>query len=192
MIRLGALVSGGGRTVLNLQDAIDRGTLDATIDVVVAHAPSIKAVERCQERGLNVVIVEPDADAIDEALSAVAVEIVCLAGYLRKFRIAERWRNHAINIHPSLLPAHGGQGMYGLHVHDSVLLAGDVESGCTVHIADDEYDRGPTLLQRRCAVLPDDTAESLAARVFEEECIALPETLAAIDRGEIPLLRSWR
>lgn len=191
MIRLGALVSGGGRTVLNLQDAIDRGDLNATIEVVIAHSPIIPAVERCTERGMNVVVVEPDADLIDQALAACAVQIVCLAGYLRKFRVGERWRNHAINIHPSLLPLHGGKGMYGHHVHDAVLLAGDAESGCTVHVADEEYDRGPTLLQRRCAVLPNDTSDTLAARIFAEECIALPETLAAIDRGEIPLLRSW-
>jgi folate-dependent phosphoribosylglycinamide formyltransferase PurN len=190
VIRVGALVSGEGRTVLNLLDSIQRGDVEASIDVVLAHREDLPAVERCRGRGLNVEIVGTDPDAIDDALLLNRVELVCLAGYLRKFRVGEIWADRVINIHPALLPKHGGKGMFGRHVHQAVLAAGDQESGCTVHVVDEEYDHGRTLLQRRCPVLAGDSPESLAARVFAEECVAMPEAIAAIAGGEIRLLRS--
>lgn len=191
-MRIGALVSGGGRTVLNLQEAIERGDVPAEIAVVIAHREELKAVDRCRSAGLRVEVIPTDpeenlGDRIDKTLQDAEVELVCLAGYLRYFRVSPRWTNRAINIHPSLLPAHGGQGMYGSRVHRSVLEAGDRESGCTVHIVDEEYDHGATILQRRCPVLPDDDADRLAARVFEEECRAMPEAVAAIAHGRINL-----
>ncbi|MEY3025542.1 MAG: Phosphoribosylglycinamide formyltransferase, partial [Planctomycetota bacterium] len=103
-----------------------------------------------------------------------------LAGYLRHFRVGDRWRGRTLNIHPSLLPDFGGHGMFGARVHDAVLAAGRRESGCTVHEVDEEYDRGPVVLQRTCAALPDDSVESLAARVFELERIAYPEAIGLL------------
>ncbi len=128
---------------------------------------------------------EAIADRIDRAFEAAGVELVCLCGYLRKFRVGERWRGRAINIHPALLPDFGGAGFHGLHVHRAVLTAGRTETGCTVHWVDEEYDRGATILQRRCPVLPGDTPETLAARVFAEECEALPEAVARIASGAV-------
>jgi phosphoribosylglycinamide formyltransferase-1 len=191
-LRLGCLISGGGRTVLNLQEAIERGEVSASIDVVIAHREDLAGVERCRAAGLRVEIVpvapkETLADRIDAALDDARVELVCLAGYLRHFRVAPRWTDRIINIHPSLLPRHGGPGMYGDRVHAAVLAAGDLESGCTVHAVDEIYDHGEVLLQRRCPVRPDDTVDTLAARVFQEECRAFPEAIAAIARGEIAL-----
>jgi phosphoribosylglycinamide formyltransferase-1 len=91
--------------------------------------------------------------------------------------VGARWRGRTLNIHPSLLPDFGGHGMYGMHVHRAVIAAGWTTTGCTVHEVDEEYDRGPIVLQRSCAVFPDDRPETLAARVFDEECRAYPEAI---------------
>lgn len=195
-LRLGCLISGGGRTVLNLQDAIERGEVPASVEVVIAHREDLAGVERCRDRGLRVEIVpvearDTPADRIDAVLESAGVELVCLAGYLRHFRVAPRWSDRVVNIHPSLLPRHGGRGMYGDRVHAAVLQAGDAESGCTVHAVDEIYDHGAVLLQRRCPVEPGDDTESLAARVFAEECRAFPDAIAAIARGELTI-RSTR
>lgn len=191
-MRIGALISGGGRTVVHLAEAIERHRVPATIAVVVAHRATLPGVERCRAAGLPVrVTSETDAarrsDEVDRFLAEAEVDLVLLAGYLRPFRLGQRWRGRTINIHPSLLPKHGGRGMYGERVHAAVLAAGDRESGCTVHVVEDEYDRGPILLQRRCPVRPDDAPAELAARVFAEERIALAEAVASIAEGRIPL-----
>lgn len=189
-IRLGCLISGGGRTVLNLHETIDRGELDAEIATVIAHRTGLAGVERCRAAGLPVEIlpVRPTdsvSDRIDRHLEDRSVDLVCLCGYLRHFRVARRFADRVINIHPSLLPDFGGRGMYGDHVHRAVIDAGASESGCTVHLVDDVYDQGPILHQRRCAVQPADDATTLAARVFQEETRAFPEVIGAIARGDI-------
>ncbi len=190
-LRIGALISGSGRTVENLATRIRRDGIPAEIVAVIAHREGIPGVARCREAGLPVAIVpaappETLADRIDATLADAGVELVCLCGYLRRFRVSPRWSGRAINIHPSLLPAFGGPGFHGRRVHEAVLAAGQCESGCTVHLATDAYDEGPVLLQRRCPVRPDDTPETLAERVFAEEREALPEAvrrLAIADRG---------
>ncbi len=190
MLRIGLLISGGGRTATNLAAAIAREAIPATIAVVVAHRDDVPGVARCRAAGLEVLVTDqrsPIPEQIDRAFVANGVTLVALCGYLRKFRLAPLWTGRTINIHPALLPAFGGRGMYGDRVHEAVLAAGVTESGCTVHAVDDEYDRGPILLQRRCSVLPGDTASALAARVFAEECVALPEVVHRIARGVIPL-----
>ncbi|MDE0890007.1 MAG: formyltransferase family protein [Phycisphaerales bacterium] len=190
--RLGCLISGGGRTVLNLHAAIQRGEVPASIEVVVAHREDVVGVDRCRDAGLHVEVVPVSpatstSDRIDQTLERVGVELVCLCGYLRHFRVAPRWSDRVVNIHPSLLPKHGGPGMYGDRVHASVLAEGDAESGCTVHAVDEIYDHGAMILQRRCAVEPNDTPASLAARVFAAECEAMPEAIRAIAEGRIRL-----
>ena len=190
--RLGCLISGGGRTVLNLHAAIERGEVPASIEVVVAHREDIVGVDRCRDAGLHVEVIPVSpatstSDRIDQTLERVGVELVCLCGYLRHFRVAPRWSDRVVNIHPSLLPKHGGPGMYGDRVHASVLAEGDAESGCTVHAVDEIYDHGAMILQRRCAVEPNDTPASLAARVFAAECEAMPEAIRAIAEGRIRL-----
>ena len=184
--RLGILISGGGRSALNIHQARLRGELDARVALVIAHRDEIEGVERCRAAGLRVAVLPPGdglADRIDAALDAAGVELVCLAGYLRRFRVGTRWAGRTMNIHPGLLPEFGGHGMYGLRVHRAVLAAGATESGCTVHEVDEEYDRGPAILVRTCPVLADDTPESLAARVFTEECKAYPDAIRMMLAG---------
>jgi folate-dependent phosphoribosylglycinamide formyltransferase PurN len=184
--RLGILISGGGRSALNIHEACLRGELDARVALVIAHRDEIEGVERCRAAGLRVAVLPPGdglADRIDAALDAAGVGLVCLAGYLRRFRVGTRWAGRTMNIHPGLLPEFGGHGMYGLRVHRAVLAAGATESGCTVHEVDEEYDRGPAILVRTCPVLADDTPESLAARVFTEECKAYPDAIRMMLAG---------
>jgi phosphoribosylglycinamide formyltransferase-1 len=175
-VRIGALASGGGRTVLNLARACAEGRLDACVAVCVVTRADAGAAQACRAADFD--------DRVDAALRAHGVQLVCLAGYLRRFRV-DAWRGRTLNIHPALLPDFGGQGMWGDRVHAAVLAAGRTESGCTVHWVDEEYDHGAVLVQRRCPVLPGDTVATLAARVFAEECAAYPEAVA----GAIAQLR---
>lgn len=176
--RLCVLLSGGGRTLQNLIDRIAAGRLAADIVGVFGDRPQALGLQRAANAGIpNAAIAEPAA--IWPHIRAAAADLVCLCGYLRLLPIAADYRDRVLNIHPSLLPAHGGRGMFGHHVHAAVLAAGDRESGCTVHLCTDEYDRGPIVLQQRVPVLPGDTEDSLAARVFAAECEAYP---AAIER----------
>src|SRR5262245_7485954 len=108
-----------------------------------------------------------------------------MGGFLKLWTIPERWRGRVMNIHPALLPSFGGKGMHGRHVHEAVLAAGCKVSGCTVHFVDATYDTGPIILQRTCPVLEDDTLESLAGRVFEEEKLAYPEAIRLFAEGRL-------
>jgi len=178
--RLGILLSGGGRTALNIHAACGRGEIDAEIALVIAHREEASGIARCRDAGIRAAVLPPGTDLddrIDATLEAARVDLVCLAGYLRKFRVGSLWRGRALNIHPGLLPEFGGAGMYGSRVHEAVLASGASESGCTVHEVDEEYDHGRTVLVRKCPVLANDTPEALAARVFTEECAAYPEAI---------------
>ncbi len=187
-IRLAGLISGGGRTLMNLAECIERCELDASIELVIASRASVAGVDLARQRGFDVRIAAekefPSTTAMHDAITAwlleKRIELVCMCGYLRWFRVDPPFQGRVINIHPSLLPKYGGKGMHGMHVHRAVLAAGDHESGCTVHYVDDQYDQGPIILQRRCPVRPDDDEMKLAARVFEEECHAYPEAIRMI------------
>jgi folate-dependent phosphoribosylglycinamide formyltransferase PurN len=183
-LRIACLVSGGGRSVMNLQDRIEAGSVPARIVLVAASRPGVGAIDRARSRGLPVAEIPPEPretldDRLDAVLRAAGTESVVLAGYLRLFR-CEAWTDRCINIHPALLPRHGGPGMWGHHVHAAVLAAGDRQSGCTVHWVDARYDHGSPILQRRCPVLASDSPESLADRVFAQELEALPEAVTRI------------
>lgn len=179
--RLLALLSGGGRTLLNLLDAIEAGALHARVAGVVASRPCAGA-ERARARGLQTQFIRGVIPA-QELLGLVRAHDaswVVLCGYLQRIDVPDELAGRIVNIHPALLPKFGGPGMYGDRVHRAVLDAGETESGCTVHVCDAEYDTGPIVLQERCPVLPGDTVESLAARVFELECRAYPRALAGL------------
>lgn len=184
--RLAALISGGGRTLLNLQDQIDSGHLRAVIPLVVA-SRECPGAERARARGLEVRVLPGviPAAALGSLLKQFQVDWVILAGYLKKVEIPAAFSGRVVNIHPALLPRHGGSGMYGHRVHEAVLAAGERESGCTVHFCDGGYDTGPIILQKRCPVLPGDTPDTLAARVFELETRAYPEALQLLFRSPV-------
>lgn len=182
--RLAVFLSGSGRTLVNLADRIDTGDLRAEIGLVVASRECLGA-RRARERGLPVMVL-PGPRAVSEIgalLREHRVGWVVLAGYTVLLPIPPGFENRVVNIHPSLLPRHGGPGMFGARVHRAVLEAGDTETGCTVHLCDDRYDTGPVVLQKRCPVEPGDTPDTLAARVFALETEAYPEALALLFAG---------
>lgn len=193
-IRLGVLLSGGGRTLINILDCIKSGSLNAEVAIVIA-SRDCNGVGRSQAEGLSTHIVPyksfaPDRLAdysaeITRLLEAEDVDLVILAGFLSKWIIPAGYAGRVINIHPALLPRHGGQGMFGHHVHEAVIAAGESKSGCTVHFVTNEYDAGQVILQREVSVQPGDTPDDLAGRVFEQECVAYPEAIRLLAEGRI-------
>ncbi|HZU53921.1 MAG TPA: phosphoribosylglycinamide formyltransferase [Holophagaceae bacterium] len=191
MNKLAFFISGTGGNALNLVRACREGRVAGTPAAAVASSPKAGGIAKLEAEGIPSAVVERKAFDSDEAFSeacygaaeARGAEIICLAGWLKKLWIPERWEGRILNIHPGLLPAFGGAGMYGMHVHRAVIAAGERMSGCTVHLVDNEFDHGRVLLERRVPVLPGDTPESLQARVYAEEMKAYPEALAAFLRA---------
>jgi len=183
---IAVLISGGGRTLLNLLDRIEQGSLRARIPLVIASV-ECPGARRARDRGLHVEVLPGviPADQLAQTLREHKIDWVVLAGYLKMLRIPAGYEHRVLNIHPALLPKYGGKGMFGHHVHEAVIRAGEKESGCTVHFCDAKFDTGPIVLQRRCPVLPNDTPETLAARVFEQECLAYPEALQLVLSGNV-------
>ena len=192
-LRLAVLLSGSGRTLENLLERIEAGKLPATVAVVVASRGDVRGVRIAERAGVPVRVLPPGGLAVDRwsesifaACRQARVDVVVMAGFLHLVRIPHDFSGRVINIHPSLLPAFGGQGFHGMHVHRAVLERGCTVSGCTVHLVDDEYDHGRVLLQQPVPVLPDDSPESLAARVFAAECQVLPEAIRRIAAELLP------
>jgi phosphoribosylglycinamide formyltransferase-1 len=195
-IRIAVLLSGSGTTLQNLIDRIADGRLDAKIVQVVSSKANAFGVERARKANLPVAVVErKQFDSVESFSSAIFehcrdADLVCLAGFLQLLKPPGDFSGRVLNIHPALLPAFGGKGMYGHHVHEAVLKAGVAESGCTVHFVDDHYDHGEIVVQKRVPVLPGDTPDTLATRIFTYECEAFPEAIrlwADQHRGELGL-----
>jgi formyltetrahydrofolate-dependent phosphoribosylglycinamide formyltransferase len=192
-LRLAVLLSGSGRTLDNLLERIATGRMAARIEVVVSSRGDVRGVRIAERAGIPVAVLPQAGRSVGDwshAIFAVcreaAADLVVMAGFLHLVAIPADFAGHVINIHPSLLPAFGGRGFHGMHVHRAVLARGCTVSGCTVHLVDDEYDHGRILLQRTVPVLRDDTPESLAARVFAAECDALPEAINGIASAWLP------
>jgi formyltetrahydrofolate-dependent phosphoribosylglycinamide formyltransferase len=183
-IDLAILISGSGRTLQNFIQEILNKRLDARIKGVVSSSARAGGNEYARSVGIPLAVVEAKAPGfsgeITKAVDAYQPDLVLLAGFLHLWKFPAKYEGRVLNIHPALLPDFGGKGMYGRHVHEAVLKSGAKESGCTVHIADLRYDRGPIILQRRVPVLPNDTHATLAARVFAEELIAYPEAVRIV------------
>ncbi len=184
--RLAVMLSGGGRTLLNMMDWISRGDLSAQVALVIA-SRDCRGANLARERGLRTRVIGGviPRSTLGDMLRDAAVDWVALAGYLNLVEIPDGFEGRVVNIHPALLPAFGGPGMYGEKVHRAVLEAGCKVTGCTVHLCDERYDTGPILAQRTCDVLDEDTVESLAARVFAAECELYPATLASLIAGRV-------
>lgn len=183
------MISGGGRTLINLAEATWDGRLPLAriAGVISSTGPGTEGYERAKGLGVEVVHLpeHPSAAVLEQTVMAMGADLVVLAGYLKRLEVPVSLSGRIVNIHPALLPDFGGKGMYGRRVHEAVLARGAAQSGCTVHVVDAEYDHGPVLLQRRCPVLPGDTPETLGARVFEEEKVAYVEALNALLGGKV-------
>ncbi len=197
-VRLGVLISGGGTTLINILEYIKQDKLNAEVGVVISSRSTVAGVERAKNAGLQVKIIRkkdyPDIDefskCIQEELVAANVDLVIQGGWLCLWKIPDRYENRVMNIHPALLPSFGGQGMWGHHVHEAVLKSGCKISGCTVHFCTNEYDKGPIIVQRCCEVREDDTPDTLADRVFEQECIAYPQAINLFVQGKMLIQNS--
>ncbi|MBM4011652.1 MAG: phosphoribosylglycinamide formyltransferase [Planctomycetes bacterium] len=184
-LRLAVLISGSGRTLDNLLELIRAGRLAAAVEAVISSRGDVRGVRIAEAADVPVRVVSPQGTTTAEFSQAIfgicqshRADLVVMAGFLHLVAVPPAFAGRVINIHPSLLPAFGGKGFHGMHVHRAVLDRGCTVSGCTVHLVDDEYDHGRILLQKTVPVLPDDTPDSLAARVFAAECEALPEAIA--------------
>jgi formyltetrahydrofolate-dependent phosphoribosylglycinamide formyltransferase len=187
--RLGVLLSGSGRTLGNLLAVIAAGALDAEVVCVASSRAGVRGIEIAREAGIPAAVVtrkaHPDPAAHGRAILDVVTpfepDLLILAGYLRQIAVPPAWAGRMLNIHPALLPQAAawaaGRGRYGERVHAAVLEHGDAVSGATVHVVTDAYDEGPPVLQREVPVLPGDTPETLAARVFALECELYPEAI---------------
>ncbi|MEO8140379.1 MAG: phosphoribosylglycinamide formyltransferase [Gemmatimonadota bacterium] len=186
-MRVAVCVSGRGSNLVALLDALS-GSSRARVVLVLSNRADAPALDRARERGIEAQAFTDHRDASEwvARLEEQQVDLVVLAGYLKLVPadVIKAYRNRILNIHPALLPEFGGPGMYGHHVHEAVLARGATVSGATVHLVDEQYDRGAILAQARVPVLPDDTAETLAARVLRAEHQLLPAAvLAAAEAG---------
>ena len=195
-LRVAVLLSGGGRTLQNFVDLARAGELPIQIPLVVGSKAGLYGLQRARDAGVpHVHAIERKsfpslADFSREIFSACdrhGVGLVALAGWLSLLDIPDRYNDRIMNIHPALLPAFGGKGMFGHHVHQAVIDHGCKVTGCTVHFCDNAYDTGPIVLQRVCPVEDDDTADTLARRVFEEEMVAYPEAIRLYAAGRLKI-----
>lgn len=187
--RLGVLITGTGRTLRNLLDVIERGELHADVVCVASSLPGVKGLDIAAEAGIPTGVVtrkdHPGAERYSQAMydfvAPYEPDLLIMAGFLRRLLVFPGWEGRILNIHPALLPEAAayaaGKGMYGDRVHQAVIDHGDVVSGATVHVVTDVYDDGPPLMRAEVPVEPGDTMESLAARVFVEECTLYPEAI---------------
>ena len=184
--RLAILLSGRGSNFEAIADAVtDARIPDSVIVAVISDVPGALGLQRAKERGLPVFAVDrrefasrrEHERAIERILDAARPSVICLAGYMRLLspEFVGRYRGRILNIHPALLPR-----FPGLDAQRQALEAGEPISGCTVHYVDEGTDTGPPILQRRVPILPEDTVESLSARILEQEHIAYPEAIALV------------
>lgn len=192
-VRLAVLLSGNGTTLQNLLDRIADGRLAARVVGVISNNPAAFGVARAMYAVVPTAVVDRKAYASREEFSGriftlcreTQADLVCMAGFLQLVTIPDDFRGRVMNIHPALIPAFCGKGYYGHRVHEAVLASGVKVTGCTVHFADNEYDHGPIILQRVVPVLDGDTPESLAERVFREECEVYPEAIRLFAEGRL-------
>ncbi len=195
MLNLAILISGSGTTLQNLIDKINDKTLNANIQIVISSAPATYGIKRAEQNNIPVAIVQRKgynnseifSNTIINEIEKYSVDLIILAGFLHLFKIPDKYTGKVMNIHPGLIPSFCGKGYYGHHVHEAVVESGVKVSGCTVHFVDNEYDCGPIIIQRVIQVHEDDSPETLAQRVFKEECIAYPEAINLFAEGRLKI-----
>ena len=201
MKNISVLVSGGGTNLQAIIDKIASGEItNVEISEVIASNESAFAIERAKKAGIPAKVISKKilgAEAYDDAtlaeLNSLGVELVVLAGFLSMLgpKTVAAYANRIINIHPALIPAFCGQGMYGIRPHEAVLAKGVKVSGATVHFVNEHYDEGPIILQKAVDVLPDDTPETLQKRIMKEcEQVILPQAIQLIADGRIEVVNN--
>jgi phosphoribosylglycinamide formyltransferase-1 len=198
-MKLAVLISGTGRTLKNFIDLAAEGHLPVDIRLVISSSPNAGGLKFADAAGIPTQVIrrqdfDRDAsgekafgDAIFSACREAGVDYVAMAGFMKLAPVPDDFAGRVVNIHPALIPAFCGPGMYGDRVHQAVLDAGVKVTGCTVHFVDNEYDRGPIIWQQPVPVFDDDTADTLAKRVFEVEKEAYPHVLRLLAAGRIKL-----
>ncbi len=195
-LKIAVFASGKGSNVRAILEAIEAGTIrNAAIVSVISNNSDAGVLTLAREHGIPAIHASrkgygSDSDfcrALIEILNASGANFIVLAGYMKKVdaEIVRAFRNRIVNIHPALLPDFGGPGMYGMHVHEAVIKSGKKISGATVHLVDEEYDRGPIVLQQQVAVADDDTPETLAAKVLQVEHELYPRAIRLFAEGKI-------
>jgi formyltetrahydrofolate-dependent phosphoribosylglycinamide formyltransferase len=192
-LRLAVLLSGGGTTLQNLMDHAADGRMPGRVVQVVSSNSQAFGLVRAEQAGVTAAVVERKtcrsrqefSERIFDACRSADADLICLGGFLQLLSVPDDYRGRMLNIHPSLIPAFCGKGFHGRRVHEAVLETGVKVSGCTVHFVDEEYDHGPIVSQRAVPVLEDDTPESLAERVFLQECITYPEAVRLFAEGRL-------
>ncbi len=199
-LHLAVLISGGGTTLENLIARIRDGRLRGVeIRLVISSRSTVRGVEIARAAGLPLQIVRrkdyPDdamfSTAITAALDRARVDLVVLAGFLCFWHLPPHYAGRVLNIHPALLPRFGGKGLYGHRVHEAVLAAGATESGCTIHLVDNQYDHGPIIAQSCVPVQANDTPDSLAERVGVAERELYPRVIQQIADHGLDWLRQF-
>jgi formyltetrahydrofolate-dependent phosphoribosylglycinamide formyltransferase len=188
LARLGILIGrrGRGSNMVAIAEACATGSIPAEVVVVVTPALETPAAQAALAMGLHVEVADPELPSYSsdlvQALQGNGCDYICLAGFMRLLphAVLEAFPDRVVNVHPALLPAFGGKGMYGMHVHRAVIESGAKETGCTIHLVNEHYDEGRILLQRPCVVDSDDTPETLAERVLKVEHEAYPAALAQL------------
>lgn len=196
-MRIAVFASGRGSGFLSLVEASEKAELGWKVALLITNNPEAGAIEKAESHGIPHRIInrkdfgerEDFIRALLEAVQEFQVDFIALAGYLRKIppEVIRQFRGRMVNIHPALLPSFGGKGMYGEKVHQAALDAGCKVSGVSVHLVDEEYDRGPIVAQRAVNVREGDTAESLAKRVLEAEHRLYPEVVTWFAQGRVKL-----
>lgn len=194
-LRVAVFASGRGSNFQAILDAVDRGDLEIDVVLCVSDRDEARALELARSRSIAAAVLHPTEFETYEAYCASlldrlhdhAVDFIVLAGYMKKIptRVVEEFRHRIVNIHPALLPAFGGKGMYGRRVHEAVVEYGVHWTGATVHLVDEEYDTGPIVLQEPVPVYPEDSADDVAARVLEVEHRLYPRALRLFAQGRV-------
>ena len=194
MLRIGVLASHQGTNFQAIVSACQHGRVQANVALLICNNSDAPVMARARKSGVPTVhlssLTHPSSDVLDESmhnhLADENIDLVVLAGYMKKLgpRVLEAYRDRIINIHPSLLPRHGGPGFYGSRVHQAVIESGDSETGATVHLVNDDYDMGKALLQEKITVKVDDTPDSLAERLQPIEHKLLIEVIQQFSAGK--------
>ncbi|MBR4759382.1 MAG: phosphoribosylglycinamide formyltransferase [Lachnospiraceae bacterium] len=196
-MNIAIFASHGGTDMQAIVDGCKQGKINADVKILICNNPDAYVIERAKKEEIPYEIVNAKTCGGDEGVSnkllslmkEYQIDMIFLAGYMKKLPVAvlEQYDNRIFNIHPALLPKYGGKGMYGIHVHEAVIAAGEKESGVTIHRVNSQYDSGEIIRQATVPVIEGDTPDTLAARVLEREHLFLVEVISDIADGKVKL-----